>query len=395
MKKKLLYSAILTLTASCCLHSTQAEAQTLRGTVCFRDSAVTPAAYSTVYLPDLKSGTTVSSDGTFSIGFDRRKSAGKLRVEFSFIGFETSIKEIDTGNAGDCQIDTVFLERQDLMLPAAYVVPGFRNPADYILQQVSRQAAANRKKFSNYAMDIDYDFRTCGLPTVSGILSGFALGAVKAATGLMGFGPLVRYALENEDLSASVSLSRRMENGKEYDSNLTLNESNPVLPAKVRRNVLDASRHLHLDEFLYSDDCLWGKNKRMQFKFNLVASYQWGDCIVDVLKWTDKKGRLSATVHVVEDSWGILKVEAGYDDKLVRCEARDIGGGYFLPVSFTVTPSFFPMIKAEDIPRYIEKVKTDDRLDKGTRTRLVKVLESQTGKDFHPYVVGSFSVRYR
>ena len=394
MFKLCLHKSSLLAAVALCIPLTASNARTVRGTVCFRDSVIHPAVSATVYIPNLKSGTTVSSDGTFSLETGTVTSGASYTVEFSFIGYETEVRKISPEGSGDFIIDTVFLQPQLLMLPAAYVVPGNMDPARYILKQVSRQAAINKKKFKSYSMDIQYDFHTSELPVVAEIFPKAALGSVKAFGGLAGFGPMIRYALENDDFYASVSFKRRVDGKRTYDTDFIFAESETELPPEVRQNLVKTSDFVDLDDLLYSDDCLWGKKHNSSFKFELVGTYQFGDYLVDVLKWTDRKNRISATVHVVEDIWGILKVEAGYGKRLVRCEARDIGGGYYLPVSFTVSPSIFPTIRAERIPDYIEKIKNDSRLDKATKKRIVRTLENHQGKDLHPFVAGSFSIKY-
>lgn len=388
------HKSLLIVAVALCIPFSFSVARTVKGTVCFRDSVIRPAISATVYIPDLKSGTTVSPDGTFSLETGSLSTASSHTVEFSFIGYETEIRNITSGGSDDLVIDTVFLQPQLLMLPAAYVVPGNMDPARYILKQVSRQAAINKKKFKSYSMDIHYDFHTSELPVVAEIFPKAALGSVKVFGGLAGFGPMIRYALENDDFYASVSFKRRIDGKRTYDTDFIFVESGTELPPEVRQNLVKTSDFVDLDDLLYSDDCLWGKNHNSSFKFELVGTYQFGDYLVDVLKWTDRKNRISATVHVVEDVWGILKVEAGYGKRLVRCEARDIGGGYYLPVSFTVSPSIFPTIRAERIPDYIEKIKNDRRLDKATKKRIVRTLENHQGQDLHPFVAGSFSIKY-
>lgn len=396
MLRKILHNLILVAAFVVCCPGFADDKFFLKGTVYFGEASDTPAAYSTVYIPEMKSGTTVSSEGNFSLDISKAARPGVLKVEFSCIGYETVVREISLDGSGDYyEMEPLHLRQQNLMLPAAYVLPGYRNAADYILEQLSIKAAANRKKYTTYSMEIDYDFHTHELPLAADLVSKFVIGTAKAATGLMGFGPLVKYALANEDVSASVSFDRKIVNGRTYDSNVRLTSSSTDLPEKVRKNVLDASGIIDLAGLIYSDECLWGRNHYGSYKFNHIGSYQWGDYMVDVLKWTDKNGKLSATVHVVEEIWGILKVEAGYDDKMIRCEARDIGNGFFLPVSLTVTPSFFPVIRAEKIPKYIEKIQSEKRLDKAAKKRIINVLENHKDKDLHPYVVGSFSVRYK
>lgn len=395
MLRKILHNLILFTAFAVCCPGFAGDKFFLKGTVYFGESTDIPGAYSTVYIPEMKSGTTVSPEGNFVLDISNAVSPGTLKVEFSCIGYETVVKEILLDGPGDYVLEPLFLRQQNLMLPAAYVLPGYRNAADYILEQLSIKAAENRKKYTTYSMEIDYDFHTHELPLAADLVSKFVLGTAKAATGLMGFGPLVKYALANEDVSASVSFDRKIVNGKAYDSNVRLTSSSTELPEKVRKNVLDASGIIDLAGLIYSDECLWGRNHYGSYKFNHIGSYQWGDYMVDVLRWTDKRGKLSATVHVVEEIWGILKVEAGYDDKMVRCEARDIGNGFFLPVSLTVTPSFFPVIKAEKVQEYIERIQSENRLDKAAKKRIISVLENHKDKDIHPYIVGSFSVRYK
>lgn len=372
------------------------NAQTCRvhGRIFFLDSLTRPAQNVTIFNPKTSHGTISEENGTFGLSLKASVKGEKYTLEFSHIGYESILKEVTCKPSQDIDLGEIVLEEQLIMLPTAYVTPKYKTAADYILAQVRKRAKENRKAHPNYNATISYSGKTHHIPLISKVLPGIAEGAVKAAASMLGLGNCVRYAMDTDDLCGEASCERSVNGGSTRDYNARIVRSSTALPPKVEKELKGVFKYIDLFNFLYSDDCLWGLNNHYRYHFTHTGTYMWNGKYVDILKWKGKQGFLSATIHVVQDDWGILKIEAGYQDKMILCESRDRGDGVYMPVSLVVTPSFFPVIKASKIPKYIEDVNADKRIGKSVKKKIISVLEANSDKDIHPYIVGRISVRY-
>ncbi len=381
----------LFLTLAC----SSAYAGNIRGHIDKRDTSVSPAAYAMAYAKELRTGTTADENGDFVLRVPDEYNGKKIVVEYSLIGYSSVEKELEVcPNGVTAPADSVILDFSPIMLAASYVTADGKDPAEYILSQVWKTADKNRKKVKNYSAHVEYTLATHELPMVAHILPGFTLMMAKIAAGFMGVGPVVDYATKHDDLMASVSLDRTIKNGVRKDSNHQILEMTENLPRNVQNNIKSIFGKVDLYGLLYGKDNAWGRKFTRRSTFVLQGSYNYGDYIVDVLHWDDPNSDASATIHVLEDNWSILKVQVGRGEEAVQCEARDIGGGIFLPVSFVMRPAL-TRIKAKDIPAFIERAEIEIK-DKGIRKRAVKLLEGyrDRGEDFNPYIAARFNVRY-
>lgn len=347
-----------------------------------------------VYCPDLKTGTMSDENGYYSLKLPSSAQNKTVKIEFSRIGYVTILKDFKVVGSISWA-EEVILEPQALMLTAAYVTPKGMDAGDYVLSRLWAKSKENRKKQMNYRAEIDYDIATHELPIVTDVLPKALVGLAKFAVALNGFGPLVRYCLKNDDLSASVSLSRVVKDGSPTDFAHRMTKCDQKLPENVKKNVMSLFDLVDLFDMLYGEATDWGQKFAKKHKFKLVGTYEYGDKLVDVLKWSNSKYKVSATIHVVEDDWGILKMQAhSWEGEVIRCEARDLGNGVYMPISFVIKPSI-SRIRAEQIPALIEEVKKNNDLNKATKARAVKVLEDHLGSDFNPYVSVGYNVRYK
>lgn len=371
-------------------------AEVIIGNVCKKDSLVSAADYAMVYLPDYKVGTTANERGDFSLKLPAEAIGKNVRLEFSLIGYKTQWKNIDcTDTATQIVLDSVVLAFEPIMLAATYITPDGMDPAKYILSQVWKTADANKKMAKNYRARVHYDITTHKLPMITKVIPGFTLGFAKFIAAFMGIGPLVDYCLKNDDLYAQVSLERSVKNGRTKDSNIQMLQHTEGLPKAVQKNILAGFRQIDLYEMLYGNDNAWGRKFSKRSDFELVGSYTYDNKIVDVLHWEDPNSDATATIHVIEENWSILKVQVGRGEEAVICEARDMGNGIYMPVSFTMKPSL-TRIKVKDIPFFIERLKTEKGISQTIRKNAIKLLEEHLneGKDFNPYILGCYNVQY-
>ncbi|MCQ2184292.1 MAG: carboxypeptidase-like regulatory domain-containing protein [Bacteroidales bacterium] len=382
-KRKILLLTVLILTA----FGASAQRREMTGQVYFLDTEKSPASFVTIYLPDYNHGCITDEEGAYVLSVPVSAPGGKLKVEYACIGYE-SVTLLTDGALPD----TVYMKPLQIMLPAAYVTPGFDNPADYILDQVRRKAKANLKAYPQYCLSVEYNFSSHELSILKAILPPIITGALKVAADFSGIGPTIRYCMDKGDLAASVSLQRTVMERRYVDSFQKIEYLSQPVPKNVEKNLLSAFHVFDLYGILYSDNCPWGKNYNRKYPFKLAGTYEWNGHLVDVLRWASPHEHCYATVHVIEDVWGILKVEAGYGDHSARYEARDHGGGFYLPVSLVLTPSFFPVITPEKHEEYLKYARDSTHLDKATVKRIEKLFENNKDRVIHPYFVGSFSV---
>ena len=394
MKTRILFTHLLI--AAALFLCTGANAQTCRisGRVFFKDSLNRPAQNVTVYVPQNGSGTISDENGYFQLNLKSGAKGNSYTIEFSHIGYESTLKEINCKGSQPLDLGDIVLEEQLIMLPTAYVLPKRKSAADYILAQVRKKAIENKRDHPDYDATISYTGQTHQIPLVSQVLPGIAEGVIKMAGGMLGIGNCVKYAMDTDDLCGEASCERSVRGGKTRDYNARIVRSSTPLPPKVQKELTGVFSHLNLFSFLYSDDCLWGINYNYRYRFNHIGTYMWNGKCVDILQWRGKRGFLWASVHVVQDDWGILKVEAGYQDKKVLCEARDCGNGVYMPVSLVITPNFFPVIEGSKTPQHIEFIQSQKKLPSGIKKKIISFLKENSDKDIHPYIIGKVTVQY-
>lgn len=375
------------ITVSC----TMVWSREFSGKVFLRDTTLSEGDFVMVYCQALGTGTLTDEEGNYRI---RIPDTGKsIVLEYSRIGYTTVFREFAPGD-GDIAVDDIVMVPQALMLTAAYVTPDGMDPAKFVLSRLWAQSKKNRKKQMDYKADISYDVASHGLTVVSEVLPKSTVGFAKFAAAVNGFGPFVKYCLTNDDLSASAELKRRVRNGKAKDYDHRMIRTGQPLPKNVEKNILSIFELIDLFEIIYGETTNWGEKFSKDHVFTLEGTYEYGDKLVDVLKWSDSKSSISANVHIVEDDWGILKVQLfHWEGEVLRCEARNSGNGVYMPISFVLKPSV-TMIRAEQIPGLIEEVRKNKDIKEKTKEKAIKVLERNLGHDFNPYISFGFNIRY-
>lgn len=367
----------------------------ISGRIILEDNGQKPGDYVMVYSKEYGTGTLSDEDGYYTI----RIPAGapkQVSLEYSRIGYAARHVKYDL-NGGVINAEPVILEQQALMLMAAYVVPDGMSPSQYVLSKVWETNRKNKNRKFNYRAEINYNISTHEIPVVAKTLPKAAVGLAKMFGSFQGYGPMIRYCLKNDDFSAKVTLSRTVKDGKTYDFGHKLLSSDKPLPENVKDNVTHIFDIIDLYDIMYSDASSYGEKFTKRHNFKLVGTYEYGDYLVDVLSWTDRKGSVTCNLHVVEDKWTFLKMQAfTKEGEVLRCEARDIGNGIFMPISMVMRPGI-TMVRNADIPALMDDVRKNRDLTKSSKERMLKVLEKQyaEGNDFNPYLAISGNCRYR
>ncbi|MGM9735044.1 MAG: hypothetical protein ACI3ZL_01390 [Candidatus Cryptobacteroides sp.] len=373
------------------LVSSTCWAREFSGKVFLRDTTLAEGDFVMVYCPSIGTGTLTDDEGNYRLRIP--DSTHDIVLEYSRIGYTTQYREFAAGSE-NIEVEDIVMVPQALMLTAAYVTPDGMDPARFVLTKLWAQSKKNRKKQLNYKAEINYDVASHGLTVINEVLPKGTVGLAKFAASVNGFGPFVKYCLNNDDLSASAELKRQVRNGKAKDYDHRLISTGQPLPKNVEKNILSIFELIDLFEIIYGETTNWGEKFSKNHVFTLEGTYEYGDKLVDVLRWSDSKERISANVHIVEDDWGILKVQLfHWEGEVLRCEARNAGNGVYMPISFVLKPSV-TMIRAEQIPGLIEEVRKNKDLKDKTKEKAIKVLERNLGHDFNPYISFGFNIRY-
>lgn len=389
MKRFLLMRLLVPLLSFLLGAALHAQSFEVEGNVYFRDSTLVPASYITVYCPSLGTGTLTDEAGRFSM---RLPVKGSHKLEFSRMGYRTEEREVAYVGTGVQEVPPVYMELQPIFLASAYVTPDGKSPAEYILSQVWKTAKSNRTRLGDYGAYVNYNLSTHQMPLVKELASGFARGMIQPAVYATGYGPLINYCFKNDDVAVKASLTRTVIAGKTTDSAQRLLSSNQVLPKAVRKNVLSLFSLVDLYGMLYGEKKEWGRKFSQKHQFSLVGTYEYGGHLVDILYWKNKYSGFTATVHVVEDLWGILRIEVGRGKEVMRCEARDNGKGIYMPVTLVLKPSL-SLVNEENLPKVVDDLEKSKDISKGTARRARKLIEENKG-NLNPSVTIGYSVKY-
>jgi len=359
------------------------------------DGRTYPGESVTVYVRECRVGTITDDGGHYSISVPDSFHGSNLCVEFSLMGYETKTETVRLSMEPEKVMDSVILDLQPLMLTAAYLIDNGMPPGDYIMSKVWDKADQNRKRMESYSAHVCYSISTHEIPLVAQAMSGIEKGAVKLAAGFTGFGPLVRYCMSNDDVSASVSMERSVEGGKARDYNKKIVSCNGIFPQNVSDNILSLPDDIDFFEAVYNRKNLWGEKFTKKHHFNIIGTYEYCGKLVDVLHCTDSQNIISVKLHVVEDDLGFLRMEIGRDNEVILFECRDVGNGIYMPVSLVMKPTM-SMIRNSEIPTVIQKVKESPQLSKGTKKRSEALLTKryESGLDFNPYIIAGFNIHY-
>ena len=220
------------------------------------------------------------------------------------------------------------------------------------------------------------------------------MGLIKLAAGRFGYGPLLKHIINNDSFYARAALERKVRGSRTEDTDKRILESNSKLPHKVESNILSMFEMVDLYNMLYGEKRDWGRKFASNHDFELVGTYMYGDRPVDILSWKNQHSDIKVSVHVVEELWGILKLEIGRGKESIIYDARDVGGGIYMPICFVVKPEL-TLIKAEEIPGLIEDLENNRRMDKKMTKKTVAVLREHLGSDYNPYISIGYNVKYR
>ena len=388
-------------------------AQTLKGVVSLNDS--TPCAYATVYIPSINRGIAANEKGEYTLD---QLPAGKLKVEYSCMGQQTVRREL-TLVKGETLVNNEMLSEKLMLLPPSIVTVDGETPAHYVLRHVWDKADENRKRIDSWQAEVKYDLGLNDIDVIIKAIPKKYLFIIKTAAGLAGYRKIVSLVLDHPNLKAKVSMVRTYLKGKVKHSEQKV-VSNETL-SSGEQNTLCENKMLikpNLFDEIYDPEASWGRKGKSRDRFELVGSYEQDGKTIDVLEYvstsTSEKTKVNeagdtitvkktyttvTTLHVVEDLWGILKVERRGDDVHSLSECRDLGGGIYMPISSSKHASV-PVYSKEEIPKEIERLEKEDRSDwskvqKQATDAYIEQLKKHQDRDLCFEFFFSYDIKYR
>jgi hypothetical protein len=128
------------------LISSELDSQVLKGTI--KDTQGEPIAYATVYIKELKEGTTANTKGDYEI----RLPEGKYTVIFESLGFEPDIRNINLSR--NTIILNVILQIQTYEIPEVRITASGEDPAYGIMRKVIGMAPYYLNHVGTYKAEV-------------------------------------------------------------------------------------------------------------------------------------------------------------------------------------------------------------------------------------------------
>lgn len=389
---RLLMSLSLLLACLCC-NSTSTQAQSLEGCVMLNDS--TPAAYATIYVPALGLGTITDQDGRYLLD---EIPLGTHSVEYSYLGYRTARRDLIIDKAGRMAHDER-LEEQPIALSDVYITPNGEDPAIYILRKVAEKAAINRKRLASYNASVTHTFHAQDIDFLPVVLPKTYRWALKALVKTFRLGAIYDVCTQNEKVDAKLSLQHHYAKGKTKYANERLISSTPALPDKAKEQLFKLT-HDDIFDLLYGDNLPWGSKaiKKGYCQFKLKGTIEENGQVIDVLTSSITHGEFSynQVLYIIEDNWGILRMESNTPNEYERTECRDIGGGIYLPVSQISDPKMINFNLAEQIQTFkAEQAEKGEKLSK-TEQKMIDRLEQfiANGRNLRPCMTSGYNIKY-
>jgi len=407
--KKYLFSFLLAL-----LIALPGAAQTLQGVVMLNDT--TPCAYATVFVPSISRGVAANELGQYTLD---ELPAGTLQVEYACMGQQTVRRELTLAK-GETLVNNETLSEKLLLLPPSIVTPDGESPAHYVLRHVWDKADENRNRIDTWQAEVKYDFGMNDIEMIIKVIPKKYITIIKMAAAVVGYRKIFNLLLDHPSLKAKVSLLRTYAKGKAKDSEQKVLYSSETLTADEQKTLSNNKLLIEPNLFdeIYDDYELYGRKGEARDKFQLSGSYDQDGKTIDVLEYvttrTSERKKVNeqgdtvvvkrtytttTTLHVVEDVWGILKIEKRGDGEHSLSECRDLGGGIYMPISSS-NHIKHPIMKAEEIPAKIEEYekRSKDDLSKTERKMgegFIEQLKKHQGRDVCFEVHFNYDIKYR
>lgn len=323
------------------------HAQSLSGTVSVVGAENN--ALATIRINDLNIGTTAKLDGTYHI--DGIKP-GKHDVEFSFIGHKT-VRETVVWNAGEDKVLNVKMVEEPIMLDALFVTPDGSDAAQYILKKVWANAEKKHRKLSSFNANASTVLSFSGFDIVSEFMPSAIRKVILFSASIVGMKTLVKLILDNPNLHVKATSKLVHARDKYTWKDAKITECNIAATEKEKAVLSQIVDNGNLYDIVYGSENLLRSKK---VKAKLKGSYEDRGRFVYVIE--GRKGSRQCTMHVVEDTWDVLRMEYKDDMERTIVECRKAVDGLYLPVSINRRLTFYDK-SANEIRKEIEQSEKD------------------------------------
>lgn len=268
------------------------------------------------------------------------------------------------------------------------VTPNGEDPALYILGLVAKRAKENARTLE-YDATVSSRMGCKDMKLLLNALSGTTRFFMKIAMKMAGMWSLIDYFTGNREVNVAVECDVHGKGKKVAVERQQIMDASPDMNEK-QVNALFKVTSFNPFTALYGDDRRWHPKEAKGFGFKVVGALEEDGHVVDVL--TGKKGRTKVTVFVVEDVWGIKRVEYTHPMGTGILEAKNVGHDIYLPSSYRMKPNYTGL-PADSLQKLIRKELAGDEKIKRRGRKIMQRVDKQLDK--HPEMSPGLSFSYR
>lgn len=353
----------------------QAQIQSLKGTVTVAGGE--NSALATIRIVDQGIGTTSLLDGSYYL---EDITPGEHTVEYSYIGHKT-VRQKLTWTKDEAKVLDVVMEEAPIMLTTAFVTPNGEDPAQYILSHVWKKAEQKHASMPAFGAKSSMVISYSDFDIIKLLPSALRVTLMGMAS-MVGFRKVIKLLMKYPELSVSTTADVRHQNMKYTWSNAAIARCNEKLTDDEKKTVLKLSDDGDLYDEVYGSE---NKFRSKKTKSVLKGSYEDGDQVVFILE--GRQGEERYEMHVVEDTWDVLKLEQVDPLEHKQIECRPGPGGLYMPVSINSKLKFFSQ-SPEEIEKLLAEHETTPKEEKKIEKKRKKMEKDPEKKAFMQSLAG-------
>lgn len=351
-------------------------AQSLSGKVALKDTIDCPIA--TVRINDLGIGTTAKMDGTYLL---TDIAPGKHLVEFSYVGYKTVTEEL-TFAAGEKKQLNVTMEPSPITLGTVFITPDGSDASSFILNKVWDNAARKYKAAGNFKFNTsmvlsyqDLDMFKSVLDCLPPFLRRLMFMMVRMA----GFKGVMDLMFAYPQLDVQTTNGGTCTNGRYKWGKEEVKRCNVALTNKEKQ----ALNKLRMVDDLYKEVYVNNLLRKKKTGVRLTGSYEENGKIVYIVEGVN--GKQKAVMHVIEDSWDVVKyIEQEGMEKDVW-ELRRSLGGLYMPVSYNTTVRIMKM-SPDELKEMLEETEAKNEKKDGAKDKKPGRTEKRIEKGMEEFI---------
>ncbi len=278
------------------------KAQGIKGTITNNDGE--PVAYTNIYVPELKTGTTSNIKGQFELSLPR----GNWNVLFQYIGYQTVAREFSIGN--ETKTIRVTLQLQNVQLAEVKVLASGEDPAYYVMRHTIAMASYYRNQVAEYNCDLYLK----GTGVVYKIPRLFKKKMEKE--GIKKNKPFVMESLNKIHFELPDKLNQRV-----IAMHSTGDDRNTNPMQMITTNLYNVGSYGIVSPV--------GRNAMKFYRFKLVGEFRDQGKLIDKIQVTPKvkgQGTFSGIINIVDGYWNIYSADLKFTMPMMNVRMRQIYG---------------------------------------------------------------------